>query len=343
MIMSDESSNHLTDDEDLLARYVLGQLHVDEITALEKHLERCKRCADAVVAERLLAAGLKRAGREGLKQRIAARIAERRTPAFSRYKAVGIAAAIVLLVTIAIRYDWFTKPEIQEGEVQSIADTAAPSVQPAAAPQAGAGRAMADAAESTIKEKKRVPAATSEASRPERDAEARKLAAREKAGMERRADAAKEEEQVLGKQPSVLLSSSSKPEELWVEGTLIRDKGAPQYMDRAAEVAEAKNLQLIAKTQALSIDTVAARFAQRPLSALPQTQQRMASDQAVQTLFRQSPAGLHLTLFSEPSLDEEELQEARLRAISADSLLLIVGTRQIGYKLPPGWLRQQGK
>lgn len=342
--MSDDRSKHWTEDEDLLTRYVLGRLHADERTSLEQHLGQCKQCADAVLAERIIVAGLKRAGREELKRRVADRIAERPSHGFNWYHAVGIAAAIVLLVTVAIRYVWFRTPEIQETEVQSNVDTVPPVVQPALEPQTGAGRTVADAEESRPREKAHAPAAGAGAALPEKDIEAKKLAAKEKTETEQRVVAMKEEERVLGKQQSALLSVASKSEELWVEGTLIRMKDASPYLDPSANVAaETKSIPLVAQTHATGGDTIPLRFSQLPLSALPQKRQRTAGSRAVQTLFSQGPAGLHITLYTDSLVTGRELQDARIRAIGADSLVLIIGSKQIGYKTPPGWLQQQAK
>src|SRR3989304_2584400 len=105
--MPDETGKHWTDGEDLLARFVLGKLDAREASSLEQHLAECARCAEAARTEQVIAAGLKRTGREELKQRLAQRLRQQRSHRFNWYQAAGIAAAVVLLVAVALRGDWF--------------------------------------------------------------------------------------------------------------------------------------------------------------------------------------------------------------------------------------------
>ena len=55
---------HWTKDEELLGHFVLGKLPDAQRQALERHLQSCPECRKRVDGERLLAAGVQRAGRE---------------------------------------------------------------------------------------------------------------------------------------------------------------------------------------------------------------------------------------------------------------------------------------
>ncbi|MCC6398838.1 MAG: zf-HC2 domain-containing protein [Bacteroidetes bacterium] len=70
-MMADE---HWTTDEDLLGHFVLGKLPDARRQALELHLQSCPECRKRVDGERLLAAGVQRAGREDLKARLRERL-----------------------------------------------------------------------------------------------------------------------------------------------------------------------------------------------------------------------------------------------------------------------------
>jgi len=65
---------HWTTDEELLGHFVLGKLPDAQRQALERHLQSCPECRKRVDGERLLAAGVQRAGREDMKARLRERL-----------------------------------------------------------------------------------------------------------------------------------------------------------------------------------------------------------------------------------------------------------------------------
>ncbi|MBP1691694.1 MAG: putative zinc-finger, partial [Bacteroidetes bacterium] len=65
---------HWTKDEELLGHFVLGKLPDAQRQALERHLQSCPECRKRVDGERLLAAGVQRAGREDMKARLRERL-----------------------------------------------------------------------------------------------------------------------------------------------------------------------------------------------------------------------------------------------------------------------------
>ena len=99
--MTDSPNIHWTTDEHLLAQYVLGQLDHSRRAGLEQHLRDCSQCRDAVDAERLLAAGVKRAGRDAMKHRLASSVHQKQ-PGANWYQVAGIAAVVILLITVGI-------------------------------------------------------------------------------------------------------------------------------------------------------------------------------------------------------------------------------------------------
>lgn len=139
-----QSQNHWTSDEELLERYALGRVVGEELAVLQKHLQECEECQLAVQRERRLIAGVKRFGRDELKQRLRDRILESSPASVSGHvvadasrqiggkKAggsqlswqtmVSIAAVILILTGIGIYNNWFfTRPSL-EGSLHQRAE-----------------------------------------------------------------------------------------------------------------------------------------------------------------------------------------------------------------------------
>lgn len=346
--MADETRKHWTDDEDLLARFVLGKLDAGEASSLQQHLEECARCAEAVRGERVIAAGLKRAGREELKQRLVHRLG-RRSRQVNWYQAAGIAAAVVLLVTVAIRDDWFIGSMNDQAKKRQESDSLMPSKQETPAPQTAPERPSADAvrSKSSGREANSIAAAAAEG-KHDGVSEKRTLSLHD-------AKKSRPLPTMLGKevpvhadqaQPALMAvaADTADTKELWTHGTLIRTDVVTRFEDRAANVAaEAKGISVAAKAKEVGMDSLYVNITQLPLKMLPVGRQRPGRTDEVQTSFRQGPQGLTVTLFNanEALLSPDELAQARLQSIGSDSLVLIAGQKRIAYKTPPGWLRTQ--
>ena len=341
--MSDETRKHWTDDEDLLARFVLGRLDAAEISALQQHLIDCPRCAEAVRAEQLLAAGIKRAGREEMKERLATRLGQQRSYHFNWYQAVGIAATIVLLVTIAVRNDWFSSMEPQYAgreKSDSMArptretpvphDAYLPASKEAQKPRASGGesKTMAGAEAKPGKELKKS------------ELDEIRVVVQEK---EKRAEPVtmalgKGERSQPEKMQPALMSVATDVRELWTDGTVIHPP-VIRFADQAANVpADAKALSIVEKTLKAGFDTTSVSVTQRLVSALPAARRISQKPDRVQTLLRQGPNGVSLTLYSDTIVSPQDLSGALLEIAGEDSLVLHVGRKVIGYKTPRGWL-----
>lgn len=343
--MADETRKHWTDDEDLLARFVLGKLDAGEASSLQQHLEECARCAEAVRAERVIAAGLKRAGREELKQRLAHRLGQRSWQ-FNWYQAAGIAAAVVLLVTVAIRDDWFIGSVNDQAKDRQESDSLMLSKQETPAPQTAPERPSADAVRSKTsgREADSIAAAAAEG-RHDGVGEKRTLSLHDvKKSQPLPTTLGKEVPAHADQAQPALMAVAADTKELWAQGTLIRADVVTRFEDRAANVAaEVKGISVAAKAKEVGIDSLYVSITQLPLKMLPVGRQRPGRTDEVQTSFRQGPQGLTVTLFnaSEALLSPNELAQARLELIGSDSLVLIAGQKRIAYKTPPGWLRTQ--
>jgi len=342
--MPDKTRIHWTDDEDLLARFVLGQLDAGEASSLEKHLLECVRCKEAVIAERRIAAGVRLAGREELKRRLARRIGQKAPNDMNWYRLAGIAAAIVLLVTVAIRYEWFGGREDSQTESRQKIDSVSRPPEQAPAPRVAVERPSIDAVKPSVtqKETKSLAGAGARVKGPEADG---KKTIREEKG--KRAEPAtlglaKEEKAFAKKDQLAAQAAAPDAEELWAQGTLVPSVVVTRMMDRAANLAaDAKGIEVVSKTHSALLDSATLTVTQRPISALPSMQKGARRTDAVQTLFRQNPAGLQITLFSDTLLNARELAQASIQSVRQDSIVLLLGNKLIGYKTPSGWLRQQ--
>lgn len=344
--MPDETRIHWTDDEDLLARFVLGQLDAAEASSLEKHLAECSRCSDAVRTERVIAAGLKRAGREEFKKRLAGHVAQRHSYEFNWYQAAGIAAAIMLLVTLGIHYNWFFGEGEKQIELRQKPDSDMLSHQEAPAPQAAPKRSSTGAEKQGVSGKEPKSVAGAEADG-------------KKKGVDELRILSLQEAKRIGPVPTVLgkgiaaeseraqpmqISAAARTQELWARGTVVQMAVMNRFSDKAADVAvDARGLPAVAKTAIIGVNPAEMSITQSPASALPRGQQRATRADEVQTLFRKVPRGLQMVLFGDTLLTPQELAQARLEQVGVDSVLLVAGRKLIGYKVPQGWLRQQAK
>jgi hypothetical protein len=348
-----ELNLHWTDDEDLLARFVLNRVEAAEREQLEAHLRSCERCRRAVEAEQLLAAGIRKAGRDQLKARLRERVVPRKKFEVTWYQVAGAAAAIVVLVSIGLYNRWFIsgvreQPPMaaQQNEVDKLempADRSKPiekDREKGPSPAAGAGTARPRGAAKGIA-----------AEAPQVPFEAKSNRALEPKVAPLQIAAAQAE-----KEPEALDKGTLEARTVWVEGTVLsqaREDRAVLPAGKKAEQQHARKMEEPApafQQQALVRTKEAAGFiiTQLPASDLPESrrQERQRSN-AIQTLLGRTGEKLHLTIYLDTLVTDPELQEARIVPISEDSIILNLGSQQIGFKIPPGWsqetLKQTGR
>ena len=109
--VSESQNIHWAQDEDLVEQFVLGRPEPPEVEKLERHLSECDECLKLVTRERTLAAGIRRAGRDSLKRSLSQTIDQRKSSSANWYRVAGVAAGIVLLVTLGIYNRWFTSED----------------------------------------------------------------------------------------------------------------------------------------------------------------------------------------------------------------------------------------
>ena len=339
--MTDQNDIHFADDEDLLGRYVLGSLPEDERARLDIHVATCQACARAVHQERLLAAGIKRQGRDELKQALRARLAASKT-GVPWPKILAAAALVAILGGAGVYYRYFSAvpsiPEIVERSPAhareaepSIASepSGAPVSDEAQHPAAPISRATLDA---KAKQDKLAPLALTET-----------MTKKESSSEISRADTLSGRNAFQGR------LNEKASEAFWAEGSV---EGPEQELAGALNQAVSGNTQgelskrAVAAPQAASGKDNTVRdqelqqyvLKQAPSNALPPVRQKSlqaARQTTVQTRVERRGEVTTLTLFLDSLLDEQALKNARVQALADDSVVITLGQKKISYKFPP--------
>ncbi len=356
--MSESKQLHWVENEDLLERFVLGRLESAEAAELEKHLQECDHCRKVAAKELEIVAGIRIAGRESLKQRLAGRLEERKAQSFHWYRAVGVAAGIVLLVTVGIYNRWFVGTEtqlVQRDRADKTEKRLEPSPQISTEGQASREeKAPVNAARrSSDRERQEMSSLAAGAPRAAgsqsgKVAEAQDDRLRDLKAAEAGGESREKKDQFGGVRVASAIAAT------WVQGTVIseRERNVPavQAMGASAKAEQsvlrkgkADNLMARKPANVEAVENAVQDFilTQKPLSDLPQTQRiQQQQSSRVQTLLQKNPRGTRITVFLDSLLTKSEFERSRVQAITEDSIVLILGNRLVGYKLPPDWTGQ---
>jgi hypothetical protein len=340
----------------------MGRLPSTEVSDLEKHLGECTRCREVVDAERQIVDGVRLAGRDALKRRLAQRVHDDRSSGVNWYRIAGVAAAIVFLVTIGIYNKWFLGGEPQKSEYRAGTDSAAPTImseprQPVLAEKTPSEAQLADAVKSGAGGKQDLGRVDTKGelkgALPGADKSTEQEADRSKTIA--RSQSVRSENTVAKKDRYADVSVAVAGEELWVQGEVIPEDRRPQEAGRALlksadgvrDEAQKKKgepaAQMLqaARTRVSAVGTLPLSISQRRLSDLPASQRTSKqSPSSVQTLMQKSATGLRLTLFLDSIYTMSEHAPALIQKIREDSIVLQMGNQQIGYRIPPGWADQ---
>ncbi|MCX6134196.1 MAG: anti-sigma factor [Ignavibacteriales bacterium] len=349
--MANSQNTHWTTDEHLLSQYVLGRLDASHASELDNHLRQCAPCRDAVEAEQQLAAGVRRAGRDALKQRLTKRIEQQGTGT-NWYRVAAVAAAIVVLLTIGINNKWFFSGETKVADSRLKSDSIAPKTEvipqpPSPGQQSPEKTQLADVskpssvAERDLAESKGAGAGGSELDRKKGEAEGGKRDVMNVPVPDNSGN-------ILSKKDQVMAEPNA--EGIWVEGTVVSGeenvRAAGKAMDKTSEdlremAPKGKKeptalMSFAARSRAQQSDGPPVVVTQHPISDLPKSQmRRKQSLSQVQTLFCSDSGGLTMSLYSDSLFTRNDLSEARLQTIRKDSVVLLLGNQRIGYRLPP--------
>lgn len=329
-----ERHPHWTSDPDLVERYVLNRLDKAERSRLAAHLGECDECARVVRAEEVLAAGIRAHGRAVLKTRLKEKVGRKRERGLSWYQLVGAAAAIVVLVTVGLHNRWFVHDrQSEERSTSSIPEQPPEAVRP----DAGEIRDRSEEARST----------PSSAGRPEESSPVAAVPAPAAEEGPMRIEIDRQQETGAG---AVLADKMLKPVEATAPAAMMLSaKESTYWLDGMELAATREKRDLLfqersaAKREALQVEAEGRlrkdlQISQRPVTDLPASRQAVEyrNGRAVQALLQRADSLTRFILFLDPPATEQELEGADIIQITRDSIVIDLGSRQIGYRVPPG-------
>ncbi|MEI7906519.1 MAG: hypothetical protein WCI84_04105, partial [Bacteroidota bacterium] len=90
--MKESDKKYWTDDPERIEKYVLGQVSAEEKVRMEKEIADCEPCKAKLREEMEIAAGLRRYGRDAMKQRLRSKLKRERASQYYSYQYIGLAA-----------------------------------------------------------------------------------------------------------------------------------------------------------------------------------------------------------------------------------------------------------
>jgi hypothetical protein len=85
---------------------------------------------------------------------------------------------------------------------------------------------------------------------------------------------------------------------------------------------------------------------QMPADALPRALQlkgQLTRRSSVQTMIEPTADSVRLVLYLDSLVAERDLRDATVQQVSNDSVIVSLGRRQYGYRLPSGWNQQSAE
>jgi Putative zinc-finger len=340
--MDNQENIHWTADPELLARYALGRIEDAQRRLLEDHLATCDSCRNAVRREKDLAAGIRLAGRQHLKERLRGRIKMAEPNFLRRYQLASLAAAIIVIF-IGIGFfrfyfgssEWPSKFSSRNFVLkQSFSDSDKPKEEISHADKHADEITDANKPEPDLKPGSQEPSALSD-----------NLAAR---------DAGGNPESGLSETKSIETASrSAEPARaFWLLGTITMvhdvrgDAGMTQSPSHARSEKTAKEKQDIRKdgerTRIFTIQKGGASqmitLSERPATSLPESRlSRYDAARSIQTLVKHTPAGLSITMYRDVPTLTSHIHDATIEPVTDDSLVVTMGNERIAYRIPGGW------
>lgn len=327
----DAEERHWTEDSELIERFVLNRLEPGERNELEDHLRICEVCKQAVRAEQLLIAGIRRSGRERFKAELAATLSAVEESNVLWPHILSAVAVVVIVMSVVFYNRWFEV--IKPPEIESVIESSEGRETKESEPSLKQSQA-------DIREK---PSPVEERQHP-KPPQPRKPGAR----IERPAKtpAARNERPAAGahatQAPRMERSESSTlaaAGELWLEAH-VAESTADMLNAPAGEEAPAQLFKPEQKEGDRRIAEPQPAFfhlKQEPLAALPASR-RKALQEAPTVTARLQLRGdtTDVTLYLDPPVAASDLERARIE-LSADSLIVTLIDRRIVCLLPEGW------
>jgi hypothetical protein len=349
--MEEENKTYWTDDDELVAKYVLGQITPEEKERMDAEIAGYEPGRAKLQAEMEIAAGIRRHGRDLMKMQLRTKLRRSRAAQFNSNHYVGLAAAVLLVAIGLGAYQiWFsdlTAPK--KFHEQEIVLT--PSEEE-----------KAEEKETTEQSVESVPDAAS-AVEPEKTQPDQQIAASSPAD---RNGTEPFTAQNSVPPPIAMAEADEAPAEgistqtqaIWLIGTVVMINDRPEMPSMAAGQNEGAMKRERALSKEKSAESIAGGpvtvkrrakdagivLQQRAIKDLPAgfAQRKDARRQSVQTLLERSDTGISLTLYGD-AVNEEDLREAVVERMTDDSLVVSLPHQRIAFRLPSGWNSQPAR
>lgn len=367
--MADDMKIHWTENDDLLAQYVLNRLTEHEQRRLEEHLRTCTQCREAVRQEQELVSGIRQYGRDKIRSRLkgnlGARIEAKRT-IVTWQRALSAAAVVLVVAGIGIYNRWFMWNEKTAPVVtQELSEP--PQAKAERGANAGKLKDKATSASEqpttlnvlrnkedsrrTLQEQSTEPSV--KMSMPPID-QAQGLKKLGNAVLAPTTGGAVAMDRKPGQTQNQIMVAQPASTQFWIEGEFLHEQSQVAHEEKSNEkmlavqrtVPKQKQPEAEMASQSMTAqiqNPIEFQVSQRSVGLLPMQRQQLQRRQAqsVQARVQQAEYGFRLTIYLDTLFSEEDLRNARVEAIQPDSLVVAVKSQQIGFKMPSGFFQSQ--
>lgn len=335
-------SKHWTEDPELLERYTLKRVPESERAQLEEHLHSCAECRERIADETKIVEGIRTFGRTELKARLNNKLAKEPVRQIPWMRIMSAAATIVVIAGIGFFNEWFppSKKEMEPKPAETQGET-----------KASPERAVAQKRELSDLEKNREKDASSggttgKETRPSQKIQLNgaKREDRPALSFAPQSGAAAARERALSLDEMKDQKVGQADDQVWVEGTVI------EQADKMEEFRGARRIKKEGEAQVSKVGVQRApqgvQLQQMSSSVLPpaqQQKQKFSNVNSIQTLVSRTNEGLKMTLYLDSLMQEADFQNASVRELEPDSIVIDLPNKRIGYQLPSGWNKQAVK
>jgi hypothetical protein len=363
--MRDTANPHWTEDDDLLAQYVLGRLSTEERKQLDDHLLSCSQCREEVEKEQVLVSGIRQYGRQEVKSQLKQQLAlrpdsHRRLVTWQRI--ASVAAVVVIITGVGIYNRWFTWTEQKNfPAMQEIHDSSKASSSRDVSADESRGKATPTANQEAAKESLRdhdgiQKARTEQTQGVQTEDEGPKIQPELNDGMNKMENVSAAPstgggaipmKKDLGNVKGQMVREEQPVKQFWVEGKILPElhTGTKGYSAMEGVKAPEKNMpkskqsrESIRRQPMLegNVNESGVRISQRSANLLPLARQKLQqeNEQNIQIHVQQSDHRTTLTMYLDTLFNEADLQNARVEEIQPDSIVIGLESRSIGFKLP---------
>jgi hypothetical protein len=372
--MSNGNNTHWTEDEELLEHYVLGHLDAAARAPLDDHLHHCALCREKLRRERIVAAGIQQLGRSSLRNRLAHRL-EPATPSPVPWTRILAAAAVItIIVGVGTYYRWFATQQPHDTTDMVTSETAGPKDRANTAHEKEqlAGKSETSGEDAGVLQEElrasderqvqiaqappvKVPQAQAEYRRNEKKTTGN-IASTKTEEPDRQESAVNRLDTVGDKQSFAANAAgaeaagrSGSTDALWVDGVVLTEaRGFGQSMRDLESLSSVRKDEASAKPAPAAVAGEAGRrktadrysVVRKPLSSLPisqQTRQQYLGATTVQTEIQRVNGTIQLTLFTDVAADSTGAGQAVVQEAGGDSLIVLIDSQTVVYRLPSGW------